>query len=349
MIKEEDIEINYKTQDLLNLLFKEGLVNEESKKGFKITYLGKELSSYIDILCNNFPITDKEKIDEIISHLENKEDTRNFILFIKYREEYIGGLSILNLKYREGFGLNKYLNNSDRPFYLGQWKENQKSGLGFLKIDNDHFYIGEFSNNQMSGDGFYYNKKSKNNYFGKFNNGIFKKGLFFNLSEEIYYIGKFRNNKKNDNFCCYINYKKKKLFFGEIKNDLFIKGQIFFMDTEEKGDQINITIKNNFSYDNGNKINIKSKEKYHDVITSILSEIINLESIISQIIDDLLVEYENIYDDNSYNNGIGRYNNYENNHSFENEFIENYNNYFNELFEIKNKLDLEIEEIQKKI
>ena len=188
-LEDENILFDEKPQELLKLLMKDGSIDEFDKKGYKINYYGEnESTSYLESISKNFPI-DERSISEIQSHLNNMEDTRNYILYIKYKNIYIGGLSIFDFQSKEGFGFYKYLNIKENAFYLGQWEENQKSGKGFLKIDNNHLYIGNFKNNQINGEGLYHNRKNNNYYFGSFNNGIFKKGLFFNLKKDIYYFG----------------------------------------------------------------------------------------------------------------------------------------------------------------
>ena len=61
------------------------------------------------------------------------------LLFIHFKDIYIGGVRLLYLNIHEKFGLNKYSKDS---FYLGQKKNNIKEGFGFLKI-NEVLYIWE--------------------------------------------------------------------------------------------------------------------------------------------------------------------------------------------------------------
>ena len=65
--------------------------------------------------------------------------------------------------------------------------------------------------------------------------------------------------------------------------------------------------------------------------------------------EESLSELENIYNDNTYNNRIGRYNSTENSFSFKEEIFENYNQYsdmFNDILKeinidyLKNKIPL---------
>ena len=184
---EEEIAFNDSPQEILNILLKDGSIDDSDKKGYKINYLGENNKSYFACLSNSLS-KDVIDLEEIQSHLKNAEDTRNYILYIKYKDIYIGGLSILDFKSKEGFGFYKYLNNPEPRFYLGQWEENEKSGIGFLKFNNNHFYFGNFKNNQMNEYGLYYNKKDGNFFYGLFNNGKFNKGFYCSLIKDIYII-----------------------------------------------------------------------------------------------------------------------------------------------------------------
>lgn len=345
MIKEQEISFDEEPQELIKILIQEGYIDQFDKKGYKINFFGERKSSeYLESLSSNYPI-DENNIPEIQSHLESTEDTRNYILYIKYKNIYIGGLSIFDFQSKEGFGLYKYLNNPDNAFYLGQWEENQKSGKGFLKIDKNHLYIGNFVNNQMDGEGLYHNKQNNNYYFGSFNSSIFKKGLYCNIVKDIYYIGKFENNKKNDKYCVFFNYKKNRIFLGEIKNDVFIRGHIGFLTIKESEEELVLKIENIIYYnrnssDDSNKIILKnSDEQFEEFIYTLIQTIDNIKNIFEKM--NLFAELEETYNDDSYNNRIGRYNSYENEYSFENDFNENYNFYFDSLRENMNSIRLE--------
>ena len=344
MVEEQKCIFDEKPQDLLKFLMEEGSIDEFDKKGYKINYIGEnKSSSYLESISKNFPI-DEININEIQSLLNNTEDTRNYILYIKYKDIYIGGLSIFDFQSKEGFGLYKYLNSEDNAFYLGQWELDQKSGRGFFKMDNNHLYIGNFKNNQMDGEGLYYNRSTNNYYFGSFNNGVFKKGLYCNLLKDIYYFGEFDNNRKNCKFCCYLNYKENRLFFGQIKNDLFIKGFIGYLKIIENENEISIEIEKIIYYNKNSKddskkiILINSSEEFELAMYNALQAVDNIRNLFENM--KLLKELEEIYNDKSYNNGIGRYNSYENDYSFENDFMENYDYYFNSINEILNVIDL---------
>ena len=218
---DEDILLNDNRLDLLKLLFIDGVIDELNDKGYKINYFGEKNKDYLESLIQNYPI-DESNIENIQNILKNQEDERNYYIYIKYKNLYIGGLSIFDFQSREGFGLNKYLNKDDESFYIGQWEANEKNGIGFLKINENHLYFGKFKENQINGEGLFFNKENGNYFFGLFNKGEIIQGLYINLNKDIYYFGNFFNGKKNDDFSIYINYKKKSLFLGQVQNDVFI-------------------------------------------------------------------------------------------------------------------------------
>ena len=339
---EEEIIFEEKPQELLQILSKEGSIDEFDMKGYKINYFGEKTPSYFEYLSKNFPIED---LDNIYIYLNSNEDTRNYILYIKYKDIYIGGLSIFDFKSKEGFGMYKYLNLPGNPFYFGQWEADEKSGIGFLRINQNHLYVGNFKDNQMEGDGLYYNKQNGNYYFGLFNNCNFKNGIYANLIKDIYYIGGFNNNKKNDDFCCFFNRKKNKLFFGQIQNDLFIKGHIAFLIIKETEKEISIEIEKIIYYDrniqdDSKRIILKqSNQNFEEIMYAALQTVDNIKQFYEQM--KLFDELEEIYNDSSYNTRIGRYNSYENSYSFENDFIENYNYYFENLSTFLNQMNLD--------
>ena len=344
MIEEEDIIFSESPQEILNILLQEGSIDESDQKHYKINYFGEKNESYFKSISDN--ISEKNKdIEEMKSHLDKIENKKNYYLYIKYKDIYIGGLSIFDCQSKEGFGFYKYLNNPEPSFYLGQWEKNVKSGIGFLKIDNNHFYFGHFKGNQMNDYGLYYNKKNDIFYYGKFNNGIFLEGLYCNLSKDIYYFGKFKDNKKNDDFCCFINYKKNRLFLGEIKNDLFIKGYVIIYDTEESDTSIVLKTEKFIHYDKNNQQSPINTPKINSEITDIIFQIMTNIGNYKQILDsskEFFLEYEEHFNDYSYNNGIGRYNNFQNKYSFEKELIDEYKHYFDQL----NSNQINLEEIK---
>ena len=336
---EEEIIFEEKPQELLEILSKEGSIDESDKKGYKINYFGEKTPAYFEYLIKNYPL---ENLDSIYLYLNSTEDTRNFFLYIKYKDIYIGGVSIFDFQSKEGFGMYKYLNLPGNPFYLGQWDADVKSGIGFLRMDKNHFYLGNFNNNQMEGEGIYYNKQNCNYFYGNFNNGNFKNGIYTNLKKDIYYIGEFKNNKKNDNFCCFFNRKKHKLFFGQIQNDLFIKGHIIFLRIKETTEEISINIEKIIYYDrtiqdDSKRIILKhSNKNFEEIVSEVLENIEGIKQLYEAM--TFFDELKEVYSDTSYNNRIGRYNSYENEYSFENDILDIYNNYIPNLKEYLNNM-----------
>jgi len=344
---EDTILINENPLDILKLLFKDGVVDELEEKNYKITYFGEKSQEYLESLLKYYPLDDNN-IEKVKSNLKNPTDERNYIIYIKFKNIYIGGISIFDFQSRIGFGLNKYINNYDKSFYIGQWENNKKCGIGFLKIDKNHLYFGNFKENQINEDGIYYNKENDNFFYGLFNEGEFKKGLYANLTLDTYYFGKFINSKKNDDFSVYVNYKMNRIFIGEIQNDIFIKGYIIFLKIEETNNNIILITKNIF-YKNDEKYDYFSNKynKYFEKIIYNVIGIINELKIALIKMKNKLSELENIYDDNIYNNRIGRYKSVENVFSFENELIKTYFEYSNVFNKIQKSLN--IQDIKNKI
>ena len=165
---------------------------------------------------------------------------------------------------------------------------------------------------------------------------------------DTYYFGKFINSKKYDDFSVYVNYKMNRIFIGEIQNDIFIKGYIIFLKIEETNNSIILITKNIF-YKNDEKYDYFSNKynKYFEKIISNVIRIINELKIALIKMKNKLSELENIYDDNIYNNRIGRYKSVENVFSFENELIKTYFEYSNVFNKIQKSLN--IQDIKNKI
>ena len=335
---EEEIVLKENPVDLLKLLFKDGVVDEFHEKYYKINYFGEKNQKYLESLIKNYPIDDSSIFENVQQHLTKQTDERNYIIYIKYKNIYIGGLSIFDFESREGFGLNKYINNKEQSFYIGQWEDNKKNGIGFLKIDNNHLYFGKFKDNQLNEDGLYFNKGNGNYFYGIFNNGKFERGLFNNLKKDVYYIGKFINGKKNDDFSIYVNYNKNMIFIGKIINDIFTNGYIITLKKEETNNNIIMEVKN-IVYKNKDTYSYKKNKNLEEFIYTI-PKIVNKINNTLENAKRSLSDLENIYDDNIYNNRIGRYNSTENSFSFEKEITELYIQYSTFLSGIYQKINI---------
>ena len=334
MIREQSLKYNLESQEILKQLSEGGKWSDQNEN-IELNFFGdKEILKNKQI--NDNQEKDKEKINYVVG---------------KYKDFYIGCLSINNFESREKFGLNKYFKDY---FYIGQWKENKKEGIGFLKINENVLYLGEFSNNQINGFGMIYYKDLKYFYFGTFIDGQMDNGIYYNAQKLLFYHGKFKNGKKNDNFCTYFDIKNNHIFVGEVRDDLFIKGYISFCEIkEEKKDNI---ITTNFScdqvifFDKTDPNNIKYKDYYNfndnnleDKLQDIFMLIFEVDLSLRDIHDNYVAFFENlenmIYND-SYTEYIVRYNP-EDNSNIEKGFIKNYNVYHERFIQSQKKLNLE--------
>ena len=187
----------------------------------KLSHQKNEISLDNNIIINYFG--DRKNLKRIFNSNKAKDSLKNSLLFINYKEIYIGGVSLLNINIREKFGLNKY---SLDTFYLGQWKNNTKNGIGFLKISKDISYMGNFFKNQINGYGMLFYKENSILYIGNFSEGKFIEGICYNKINDTFYKGKIINGIKNDDFCSYTEFNKGRIFIGKSLNDIFIRGYL---------------------------------------------------------------------------------------------------------------------------
>ena len=249
MIVEHEFEFHKKPIEIFNSLKEENKKPIEIENDISMVYIGKNNNEIIvqienalkaneisnnKILTIDFPKEKNENRKNEEEEEEEEEDNKNILFLIQYKNIYLGGIS-LNFNLREGFGINKYENSS--LFYIGQWKNNMKEGIGFLKIDENTLYIGSFINNQFQGFGILYYKSYNKFYFGEFENGKFSEGIYCDFNNELYYRGKFNQNKKNDSFCSFLEQKNRHLFIGEVIDDEFIKGYLCLFNIQETARQ----------------------------------------------------------------------------------------------------------------
>ena len=315
MIREQNLKYNIDSEEILKELSEGGKWNDINGN--------IELNFYGD--------------KETLKNRQTKSEERINYIVGKYKDYYIGCLSINKLESREKFGLNKYFKDL---FYVGQWKENKKEGIGFLKMKENILYLGEFSNNQMNGFGMLYYKDLKYFYFGTFTNGQMDNGIYYNAQKLLFYHGKFKNGKKNDNFCTYFDVKNNQIFVGEVKDDSFIKGYISFCEIkEEKKDNIittNFSCDNIVYFDKNDPDNIKyvhsasfDNKALIDKVPEIIMKIFEVDLSLRDIHDNYVAFLENlenmVYND-SYTEYSIRYSP-EDPSNIENGFIKNYNVY----------------------
>ena len=331
MIKEQQLIFGSNNEEIFKILSELGKYYKPDEN-IEIKYYGnKEILKY----------RDKE---------DGKEKIQKSYIVGKYKETYIGCLSINNLNSREKFGLNKYINDY---FYVGQWKENKKEGIGFLKMDKDILYLGNFSNNQINGFGILYYKNERYIYFGTFIDGKMDKGIYYNSKKQLFYHGKFKDGQKNDKLCTFFDIKNNNIFIGEVKNDIFIRGYLSLCEIiEEKID--NNRIQTKFSNDKIIYFDKTENNPKYEYLYSFDSDFAgNLQGIFIDIFEvdlnlkDIYYNYivffenlENIIYNDSYTDYIDMYNPLENNNA-EISFIKNYENYYKKFMTSQKKLNLE--------
>ncbi len=349
MISEQELIYKEKPDDILKEIYEKGSVDENPHSNIIIKYYGNK---------SQIPLNDPQKKwnsqEKDENNLLSPEDHRNYLLFIKYENIYIGAISIDDIYKRENFGLNIYSKDS---FYIGNWKANMKDGIGFLKINNNLMYIGNFENNQLNGFGILYDKENNILFFGDFNHGEYEEGIFYNYVNEYFYRGKVKKGKKNDHLCTYFDPKNGNLFIGEIIDDEFNKGYIGFCNItqvknneDEDEELLNFNIQkifyfdglgaNNKSFIHHDAFTIEFYSKIQDIMNNIFQADYNLKDQ-----NESVLEYfsylEGIESNEDYNISLENYNSFENNEqSIENEFISNYYNYYQRFKKGQQKLDL---------
>jgi len=349
MISEQEFVYKDKPDDILKEIYEKGSVDENPNANIVIKYFGNK---------SQIPLNDPQKKwndqEEDENNLLNPEDPRNFLLFMRYEDIYLGAISIDDLFKRENFGLNIYSKDS---FYIGHWKANMKEGIGFLKINSNLMYIGNFENNQFNGFGILFDKNNRQLFFGEFNHGQYEEGIFYSDVIENFYRGKIKNGKKNDELCTYFDAKNGYLFIGEIIDDEYNKGYVGFCNiTQEKSNDneeeeiLNFNIQKIFYFDGlgtNNKCFIhyygfttKFYSKIQDVMNNIFQADYNLKDQNESVID-YFNYLESIESNEEFNQSLESYNSFENNEqSIENEFICNYYNIYQRFKKGQENLDL---------
>ena len=358
MISEEEFQINQEPINIFDSLLKskDSCINLD--QDISITYSesnNPELSSKI----KNFLIQNESQLNQNFDlnlYLNegkeddsNNENNDNNLFSINYKDIYIGGISA-NFKMREGFGLNKYEN--ENIFYVGQWKNNMKEGIGFLKINDDTFYAGYFLKNQFDGNGILYVKSKNLLYIGHMNNGAFDEGVYIDIDKEVYYRGKFILGKKNDKNCTLIEMKNKQLFIGSVENDEFKKGYLCLYNSKEiqnkdENEEINFdfSIEKIFYYykDDNNDIKFvyNFDNEFKEILNKNMKKIFSLELFTQSQIENIIQYFsylETLEEDDDYNNII-KYNE-KDDKSLCFMFFSNYNYYIGNYQEEKEKYDI---------
>ena len=355
IISEQEFNYIEKPDDLLKELYEKGSIQKNNNINIIIKYFGNK---------SQIPLNDPQKK---WNNIEEEEDTnnplspddpRNYLLFIKYENIYIGAISINNLFHRENFGLNNYSKDS---FYIGCWRNNMKDGIGFLKINKDLMYIGKFESNQFNGFGILYDRSTQDLFFGEFTQGKYNEGVFYNNKSELFYRGKVIDGKKHDSFCSMFDSKNGYLFIGEIIDDEFNSGYMGYCQIKEMEEEDNLifNVQKIFYFD-GIGVNNKTfinhyafTSEFYIQVQDIMNNIFQADFNIKDQ-NEGLMEYfdylEGIQNSEEYNQCIENYNSFPNNNqSIENEFISNYYSYYQRYIKSQERLDLkEYENLIKK-
>jgi len=344
MISEQELSFKEKPKNVIKNILEKGIFEEPQNPNLIIKFYGNK---------NQISINNSKK--KAYNQEENDDDPRNSLLFIKYENIYIGAVSIKDISQRENFGLNNF---SVQSFYIGQWKDNMKDGIGFLKINENLMYIGNFENNQFDGFGILYNKSNGEYFFGDFNQGGYEGGIIYNEINEYFYRGKIKEGKKSDKLCTYFDAKNGNLFVGEIIEDEYNKGYLAICQiTEEKNNEeeeesefLNFNIQkifyfdgygtNNKSFIHYNDFSAEFYAKIQDIINSIFQADYNLKDQ-NESFKEYFMFLESIRSNPDYIQNLENYNSFQNNEQcFENEFISNYYNFYNKFKTGQEMLDL---------
>lgn len=334
MIKEQQLKYEANLEEILKQISESGKYIEQKENIELYYYAHKQDLNIKDNEVSSTKVIDKDKMNFLVG---------------KYKDNYIGCLSIKNPESREIFGLNKYINDL---FYIGQWNKNKKEGIGFLKIKENILYLGHFSNNQINGFGMLYYRDKGYFYYGTFIEGQMDKGLYYNKEKSLFYHGKFKDGKKNDDLGIYFDIQNKNIFFGEVKDDCFIRGYLSLcqINEEKKNDQIvtNFSCDKIIYFDKAEPTNVKYEyflffeSDLSDLLQSIFISIFEVDITLKEINDSyvaFLETLENIVYNDSYTDYVERYNP-EDDFNIENTFIKNYKVYYERFISCQKKIDI---------
>ena len=283
-----------------------------------------------NIIINYFG--DRKDLKKLLNSKE-KNLFKDSLLFINFKDIYIGGVRLLNLNIREKFGLNKYSKDS---FYLGQWKNNIKEGIGFLKINEGIVYMGNFSKNQINGYGMLFYKENSVLYIGSYSEGEFTEGIIYNKKNDIIYKGKIINGKKIDEFCSFVELEKGRIYIGEALNDIFIKGYLGICENSKFNENdSNIIELNKIIYFDKSNFNEDTRiipytsftkdfyYKIQDYMSNVIQTDYNLKTHCENLID-YFHSFDNYVNDRDYIDYLIKYNQVDDEESLENYFLRDF-------------------------
>ena len=138
----------------------------------------------------------------------------------KYKDgEYVGELKN---GLRDGKGTFYYNENNkyERKIYEGEWKNDRIEGKGEMTWVTGEKYIGDWKNNEKDGLGIQYYSNKNKEYEGNFKNGFFEgKGVYY-YDDGNRYEGDWKNNKREGDGIIYFQKGGKSM--GKFLNGLAI-------------------------------------------------------------------------------------------------------------------------------
>ena len=107
--------------------------------------------------------------------------------------------------------------NADGNQYVGEWRDNERTGQGTLNWASGNKYIGEFQNNKIHGQGTY-TWVGGNKYVGELQDDKLHGQGTYTWPDGIKYVGEFRNNKLQGQGT--INWVSGNQYVGAWQNDV---------------------------------------------------------------------------------------------------------------------------------
>lgn len=180
------------------VIYTKSKINEEKKKEFIFSPQNTEenFSGCPILTIDNHKIigiikTNKNSINENyasfippIFEFLNKEEIKGPNIEIKSTEDYYQGELINNIP--NGRGIIYYKNGE---FYIGNYNNGKKEGIGKYIDEYGNYYIGPFKNDKRNGKGVMYYNNGKILYEGDFIDDKYNGSCKYYFENGDYYIG----------------------------------------------------------------------------------------------------------------------------------------------------------------
>lgn len=160
--------------------------------------------------------TDSSRISSIVSLTSNTSNSITRLNSIN-SNFYIGQFEN---NQKEGLGKETIFNKSTgKEEFEGEFKQNKRDGYGKLRLLNGTIYKGQFKDGEMNGQGELIWKEDKS-YIGQMENGKLN-GFGIYIVKDYVYIGNYKNSRKEG--LGMLSQKKKNYYIiGMSRNDSFI-------------------------------------------------------------------------------------------------------------------------------